>query len=124
MSDFPSVKPSARVWTPGVRAQSFYESMDGVEIRFLHGERITKQRLSLSFNNISEAVGTSIINHYASSGTTYGIFNLPADVFAGQGSYAYTNQSNNAWRYAGPIEVVYGRPGYMSISIELLGVAA
>ena len=34
------------------------------------------------------------------------------------------NQSNNAWRYASPIEVVYGRPGYMSINIELLGVAA
>ena len=124
MSDFPSVKPSARVWTPGVRAQSIYESIDGVEIRFLHGERVTKQRLSLSFNNISEAVGISIINHYADSGTTYNIFNLPADVFAGQGSYAYTNQSNNAWRYASPIEVVYGRPGYMSINIELLGVAA
>lgn len=124
MSDFPNVKPSARMWTPGVRAQTLYESLDGIEIRFLHGERVTKQQLSLNFDNISEAQGVQITDHYATNGTTYGTFNLPAEVFAGQGSYGYTNESNNAWRYAGPPTVTYGRPGYQSISIQLLGVAA
>jgi hypothetical protein len=124
MSTFPSVEPSSRVWSPGVRAQSIYESLDGIEIRFLHGERVTKQRLALTFENIPEAQGKSITDHYAANGTTYGTFDLPSQVFAGQGSYGYTNESNNAWRYAGPPQVTYGRPGYQSVSIELLGVAA
>ena len=124
MSTFPSVKPSARVWTPGVRAQSVYESMDGIEIRFLHGDRTTKQRLQLTFTNITEAEGMQITDHYASNGTTYGTFDLPADVFAGQGSYGHTNESSNGWRYLNPPTVTYTRPGYQSISLELLGVAA
>ena len=124
MSTFPNVKPSARVWTPGVRAQSLYESMDGIEIRFLHGQRVTKQQLNLTFANITEADGMRIINHYADNGTTYGTFDLPADVFAGQGAYAHTNENNNAWRYAGPPSVEYGRPGYQTITLTLLGVAA
>lgn len=124
MSIFPSVEPSTRVWSPGVRAQAVYESLDGIEVRFLHGQRVTKQRLSLTFNNVTEAQGKSITDHYAANGTTYGTFDLPAEVFAGQGSYSYTNESSNAWRYAGPPQVTYGRPGYQSVSIELLGVAA
>lgn len=123
MSDFPAIKPTTRAWTPGVRAQSLYESIDGVEIRFLHGERVTKQRLVLTFDNITEAQGVSITDHYAANGTTYGIFDLPAEVFAGQGSYSYTNDPNNSWRYSSPPQVTYGRPGYQSISVELLGVA-
>lgn len=124
MSIFPSVEPTSRVWSPGVRAQSIYESIDGIEVRFLHGERVTKQRLALTFENITEAQGESITDHYAANGTTYGTFDLPSQVFAGQGSYDYTNESNNAWRYAGPPQVTYVRPGYQSVSIELLGVAA
>ena len=124
MSTFPSIKPTSRVWTPGVRAQSVYETLDGIEIRFLHGERVTKQRLALTFNNIPEAQGRQITDHYAESDTTYNIFDLPAEVFAGQGSYDHTNETTNSWRYASPPQVSYGRPGYQSISIELLGVAS
>jgi hypothetical protein len=124
MSIFPSIEPSTRVWSPGERPQSLYESLDGIEVRFVHGSRTTKQRLSLTFSNITEAQGKSITDHYAANGTTYGTFDLPAEVFAGQGSYGYTNESDNAWRYSAPPRVTYGRPGYQSVSIELLGVAA
>lgn len=124
MSTFPSVKPSSRAWTPGVRAQSVYESLDGIEIRFIHGSRTTKQRLALVFENVTDAVGKSITDHYADNGTTYGTFALPADVFAGMTSYAHTNSATNAWRYASPPQVSYITPGYQTVSVELLGVAA
>lgn len=124
MSTFPSVKPSSRAWTPGVRAQSVYESLDGIEIRFIHGSRTTKQRLALVFENVTDAVGKSITDHYADNGTTYGTFDLPAAVFAGMTSYAHTNSATNAWRYASPPQVSYITPGYQTVSVELLGVAA
>lgn len=124
MSTFPSVKPSSRAWSPGVRAQSVFQSIDGIEIRFVHGNRTTGQRLTLVFENVTEAVGKSITDHYADNGTTYGTFNLPADVFAGMTSYAYTNEATNAWRYSAPPQVSYITPGYQTVSVELLGVAA
>ena len=124
MTVFPSVKPTSRVWSPGVRAQSVYESLDGIEVRFLHGQRVTKQSLSLEFKNITDALGKAITDHYAENGTTYGTFDLPAEVFAGQGSYDYTNEPTNSWRYAAPPRVSYVRPGSQTVSIELLGVAS
>jgi len=124
MSTFPSVKPSSRAWTPGTRPQTVYQALDGVEIRFVHGTRTVGQQLSLSFENVTEAVGKSITDHYAANGTTYGTFALPADVFAGMNAYNYTNEATNAWRYAGPPQVTYQTPGYQTVTVELLGVTA
>lgn len=124
MSTFPSVKPSARVWTPGSRSQTIHQALDGVEIRFVHGTRTVGQQLSLSFDNVTETVGKSITDHYAANGTTYGTFALPAEVFAGMNAYNYTNEATNAWRYAGPPQVTYQTPGYQSVTVDLLGVSA
>lgn len=90
----------------------------------MHGTRIVGQRLTLIFENVTEAVGTSITDHYASNGTTYGVFDLPAAVFAGMNSYSYTNEANNSWRYAGPPQVSYITPGYQTVSVELVGVSS
>ena len=124
MTTFPSVKPSSRVWTPGVRPQTLYQTLDGIEIRFIHGSRTVGQQLSLSFENVTETVGKSITDHYAANGTTYGTFALPAEVFAGMNAYNYTNEATNAWRYAGPPQVTYQTPGYQSVTVDLLGVTA
>lgn len=124
MSTFPSVKPSSRAWSPGTRAQTVYQALDGVEIRFVHGTRVVGQRLTLVFENVTETEGKSITDHYASNGTTYGVFDLPAAVFAGMNSYDYVNEANNAWRYASPPQVSYVTPGYQTVSVELLGVSS
>jgi hypothetical protein len=124
MTVFPSVAPTARVWTPGVRAQSVYQSIDGREIRFAHGTRVVGQRLSLGFDNVLEATGKLITDHYADVETTFESFTLPAEVFAGMASYAYTNSASNEWRYASPPQVTYVSPGIQSVTVELLGVSA
>jgi hypothetical protein len=124
MTTFPTLKPSSRAWSPGARPQTIYQALDGAEIRFVHGTRIVGQRLTLVFENITEAQSISITDHYAANGTTYGGFDLPAEVFAGMTSYSYTNQANNSWRYAGPPQVSYITPGYQTVSVELLGVSS
>jgi hypothetical protein len=101
-----------------------YQSLDGIEIRFVHGSKTTGQRLSLTFDNVTEAVGRSITDHYDTNGTTYGVFGLPAEVFAGMADYNNTNPAGNDWRYAGPPQVTYGSPGYQSVTVELLGVSS
>lgn len=124
MSTFPSLKPSSRTWIPGTRAQTVLRTIDGIEVRFVHGSRVTGQALSLVFENLTEAEGKSITDHYAANGTTYGIFDLPAAVFAGMTSYNYTNEATNSWRYSAPPQVTYITPGYQTVNVELLGVAS
>jgi len=124
MSTFPSVKPSSRAWSPGQRAQTVLNTIDGIEVRFVHGTRVVGQRLTLVFENVTDAVGKSITDHYADNGTTYGIFALPADVFAGMSSYAHVNEATNSWRYAAPPQVSYITAGYQTVNVELLGVTA
>lgn len=124
MTAFPDIAPTARAWTPGVRAQTLYQSLDGREIRFAHGTRVVGQRLSLTYQNVTEAVGKSITDHYATVETTFESFTLPASVFAGMASYSYTNASGNEWRYASPPQVVYGSPDVQTVTVELLGVSA
>lgn len=123
MTTFPSLSPSTRVWSPGVRPQTVYKGIDGREIRFAHGIRIVDQRLSLSFENITEAQGKSITDHYATVGTTFESFDLPSDVFSGMGAFAYTNEASNEWLYDSPPQVTYVTPGYQSVSVDLRGVS-
>jgi len=124
MTTFPSIEPSTRVWIPGARAQSVQYGLDGVEIRYVHGTRIVGQRLSLTFNNITEAAGRSITDHYAENGTTYGTFELSPEIFAGMAAYNYIKPVTNAWRYESPPQVTYGVPGYQSVTVELIAVTS
>lgn len=124
MTTFPSVRPSSRMWSPGSRAQTVQTAMDGIEVRFVHGDRSVGQRLSLTFNNITEAAGKSITDHYIANGTTYGTFDVPAELFAGMSTYNYVKPAGNSWRYESPPQVTYGVPGYQSVTVELIAVTS
>jgi hypothetical protein len=123
-TQFPTVKPTARSWTPGIRPQSVYTSLAGIEVRFSHGDRSVGQSLSLVYANITNEQGKLIIDHYLQVGTTFNGFTLAAEVFAGMSDYSYTNESTNEWRYAGPPQVEYTVPGYQNITVDLIGVAS
>ena len=124
MTIFPSVTPTSRSWSPGAIAQTSFSSIGGYEIRFLHADRAFGQRLSLGFVNVTNAVGKSITDHYITVMTTFESFDVPAEVYAGMATYAHMLPTGNAWRYVGPPSVIYGVPGYQSLSVELIGVAA
>jgi hypothetical protein len=123
-AQFPPIEPTSRSWSPGVRPQSVYNSLAGIEVRFSHGDRSVGQALSLAFVNITNEQGKLIIDHYLQVGTTFNGFTLPATVFAGMSSYSYTNEPTNEWRYAGAPQVEYTVPGYQTITVDLVGVAS
>jgi hypothetical protein len=123
-TQFPPIAPTARSYSPGVRPQSVYTSLAGIEVRFSHGDRSVGQSLSLVFANITNEQGKLIIDHYLQVGTTFNGFTLPDQVFAGMASFAFTNEPTNEWRYAGPPQVEYTVPGYQNITVDLVGVAS
>ena len=114
-----NVKPSAHV--DARRSGATYESLDGIEIRFLHGEHVTKQQLSLNLTTSQKRKACK--SPFKTNGTTYGTFNLPAEVFAGQGSYGYTNESN-VLAICRPANCDLRKARLSIDSIQLLGVAA
>lgn len=123
-TQFPPIEPTTRSWSPGIRPQTIYTSLAGVEVRFSHGDRSVGQNLSLSFVNITNDQGKLIVDHYMQVGTTFNGFTLPATVFAGMDSYSYTNEPTNEWRYDGAPRVEYTVPGYQTITVDLIGVAS
>lgn len=103
---------------------SVHTSLSGREIRFRHSDRPVGQRLTLTFTNVTNAVGKQITDHYEAVDTTFESFDVPAAVFGGLSSYVHTNAVGNEWRYANPPSVTYEAPGYQTVSVELVGVVA
>ena len=119
---FPAIEPSVRSWTPGARPASSYSSLSGYEVRVQHGSLAIGSSLSLSFSNLTEAVGKQITDHYATAQGSFETFALPAEVFAGMSGYDYITPAGTTWRYAGPPSVSYVAPGIQSVSVELLAI--
>lgn len=119
---FPSIKPSARSWIPGSRPQTAFRSQGGYEVRIQHGNVATGAQLSLGFQNVLEAVGKQITDHYAIAQGSFETFSLPAELFAGMTTYNYITATGTTWRYANPPSVTYVAPGIQSINVDLLAV--
>ena len=122
MTTFPAIKPTSRVWSPGARAQSIYQSLDGVEIRFVHGDLVTGQNLSLTFANVTDAVGQSITDHYSNNKHT--LTPLTCLLMCLLACLTTAIPTSRACMALCGSPTSFSRPGYQTISISLLGVAA
>lgn len=119
---FPDIQPSVRTWTPGSQPVQFFTALSGYEARVLLGPNPIGTMLSLQFQNLTEAVGKQITNHFATANGSFETFSLPAEIFAGMSSYDYITPSTTTWRYARPPAVSYVSPGIQSVSVELIAV--
>lgn len=119
---FPAIEPSVRSWTPGARPASVYNTVGGYEVRIQQGSIVVGSSLSLSFANLTEAVGKQITDHYALAQGSFETFSLPAQIFAGMTTFSYITPTGTTWRYAAPPIVSYVAPGIQSISVELLAI--
>lgn len=122
VASFPSIKPSSRTWTPGAQPVQSFTALSGYEARVLLGPNPIGASLSLGFQNLTETVFLQITNHYATAKGTYGIFDLPADVFAGMSSYSGVTPSGYQWRYSGPPSIEWIAPGIGNATVSLLAV--
>jgi len=122
VANFPSITPSARSWTPGRLPVQTLTSLAGYETRIQTGSIAVNQQLKLQFNNLSEAAGKSITDHFALAKGVYEQFDLPAAVFGGMSSYGHIKPSGNLWRYESAPSVEYGPNGRQSIEVSLVAV--
>ena len=122
MATFPALKPNGRSWTPGALTQSSFTHVGGAEVRVLLGSKRAGDVLRLSYENLLESDANSIISHYVGERTTFNVFDLPVEVYAGITDYSAITVAGNKWRYTKAPDVQYLSPDVQSVSVELIQV--
>ena len=122
-TNFPSLNPSRRDYTPGDWAQEKYRSMSGSETRIRFGDRRTDSTLSLQYQNISDTNAALFLEHYDDRLGTFKNFTIPTAVLAGWSGASYIPTTNAPkFRYSEPPKVSAVRPGISNVSVELVSV--
>ena len=122
MSTFPALQPSSRSFSPGSIPISSYKTLSGRETRVILGDTFGGHEIVLSFNNVRDAVGKQILDHWYGQQGTAVAFDLPAAVYAGWSTYNTAVTAGQLWRYASEPSVVAVAPGIMSLSVQLVSL--
>jgi hypothetical protein len=100
MANFPAIKPTSRLYVPGLVPSALRTSLSGVAVGFRRGNRRISQTLDLSFSHLTEAEMLRIKDHYVNSSGTFEIFFLSAEIWADHANPPVPLISDFAWRYA------------------------
>ncbi len=121
---FPTLTPTSREFTPGAWPIKSYNSQSGAEVRILYGSQRTNAKLSLSYENVTDANAQLFIDNYAANIGTLRTFTLPSAVRNGwSGSSATLDApAGTAWRYEGEPQLRSVRPGRSSVTVNLVAV--
>ena len=119
---FPSIKPSARSWTPGTFPVSSFNTLSGFEARVLLGSNAVGTQLSLTFSNLKENEVISITDQHLLAQGSFQGFALPAAVFAGMSTYGKVTPAGFIWRYSSAPSVDWVMPGIGNVSVDLRAI--
>ncbi len=120
---YPTLKPSARTYTPGNWANKQYNSISGSETRIRYGDKRYNATLQLTYSNISDTDADKFLVDYDANFGTYKKFTLPSEVLAGwSGSNYIPNTGAMQFRYSAPPSIASVRPGVSVVTIQLVGV--
>ena len=122
MAIFPSITPTARLYTQGNFPSAIQASSNGVTTGYRRGNRRINQTLQLSFNNLTESQVTQIRNHYDGQNGSFTIFYLSAEVWAGYITPPVALISDFAWLYANAPTISDGIVSKWNVEIELISV--
>lgn len=121
---FPTLTPTSREFTPGSWPIKSYNSQSGAEVRILYGSQRTNAKLSLSYENITDANAQLFVDDYAANIGTLRTFTLPSVVRNGwSGSSATLDApAGTTWRYESEPLLRSVRPGRSSVTVNLVAV--
>lgn len=102
MSDFPTLIPSSRVYTPGEYPHTAITAWGGVETRVRHSSIMVNSLLRLTFLYLSESNMLSILSHYNGQQGGFIAFSIPAQLLSGVSTAADYTLTGYQWRYAEP----------------------
>ena len=121
---FPTLSPTSRDFSPGDWPVKRYNAQSGAEVRILYGTQRTNAKMSLGYDNISDASAQLFLDDYLAQIGTLRTFSLPSAVRTG---WSGTSSSIDApagtkWRYESEPAVRAVRPGRSSVTVNLVAV--
>ena len=121
---FPTLQPTSRDFSPGDWPIKRFNSQSGAEVRILYGSQRTNAKISLGYENISDANAQLFLDDYAAQIGTLRTFDLPAAVRTGwTGTAASIDAPSGAkWRYESEPAIRAVRPGRSSVTVNLVAV--
>ena len=116
---FPNLTPTGRTYDPGDWPVKKYQALSGAEIRIRYGNLRTNQRLTLTYDNITDSEASQFLDHYVSVQGTFLKFTIGGNVFNGSG---LSKGRDAVYRYDGPPQVTSVRPNISSVVVNLISV--
>ena len=125
-----ALEPTSRSFNPGDYPVKTFKSQSGAESRILYGSKRTNLKLSLTYENITDANAELFVEHYDEVKGTFERFDIAsARINDGaktgwDGSFETigAGSSGNVYRYEGPPELTQVRPGISTVTVNLIGV--
>lgn len=124
MATFPSIRPTARTYSPGQFPTKTYRGLSGATVKRIFGNRSFGHAIEMQFTNITDATTKQILDHYYGEYGNYQRFNLPDNVFSGMSSSLKSSvqaPSNILWEYAEPPQVESVFNGRSTVTVRLIG---
>jgi hypothetical protein len=121
---FPALPPTSREFSPGDWPVKRYNAQSGAEVRILYGNRRTNAKLSLGYDNVTDANAQLFLDDYTAQFGTLRTFTLPSATRTGWTGSASSIDAppTTSWRYESEPQVRAVRPGRSSITVNLVAV--
>ena len=121
MTTFPALEPETRALVYGDYPQNIHEGLSGGNVRFLVGNKRLVQRLTFTYEYLTETQAQSLLDHFNGQNGTIEPFDLSSEVWLG---YSTPPVSSTAyqWRYAQAFQISISSPNKYRPSIDLISV--
>ena len=119
MTDFPSLIPSRRIFSPGDYPNTPYQSINGTETRVRNSNVLLNSSLQLEFIGLSESDVLAVLLHYQARRGPYGNFALPPEIFSGTSNPSDYSLQSYAWSYVEAPTVEDYPCGSHALSVKL-----
>ena len=121
MTTFPSLEPETRALVYGDYHQNVHDGLSGGNVRFKVGSKRIAQRLTITYEYLTETEAQSLLTHYNGQNGSIVAFDLSSSVWSGY-STPPVSSSSYQWRYAQSFQISISSPNRYSTSIELISV--
>jgi hypothetical protein len=125
-----ALAPTSRSFSAGDYPVKTFKSQSGAETRILYGSRRTNLKLSLTYENITDANAELFINHYDETQGTFASFDVASvstndgakTGWQGNSTVIGATSSGNVYRYESAPQLTQVRPGVSTVTVNLIGV--
>tara|TARA_R100001460_G_scaffold100029_2_gene143494 strand:+ start:3296 stop:3667 length:372 start_codon:yes stop_codon:yes gene_type:complete len=121
MTTFPSLEPETRALVYGNYPINTHEGLSGGNVRFKVGAKRIEQRLTITYEYLTETEAQTLLTHYNGQNGSIEPFDLSSSVWLGY-STPPVSASSYQWRYAQSFQISISSPNRYSTSIELISV--